>query len=179
MTHSPDMVTRAVNYTSCGMNPAHHRKEELALSKEPPTRTMHCGAICSTGHFRNLPTICSALRRLSMTLNDHLKERILVLDGAMGTMIQNLGLSEADYRDAELENHPSPLFGNSDLLNLTQPNAIQGIHEAFLAAGADIVSTNTFTATTAIPTAITTSAAATATVTSRDVGSEQSTPESD
>ncbi len=82
-----------------------------------------------------------------MTLKDHLQERILVLDGAMGTMIQNLGLNEADYRNAELEAHPSSLFGNSDLLNLTQPEAIQAIHEAFLAAGADIVSTNTFTAT--------------------------------
>jgi len=82
-----------------------------------------------------------------MTLKDHLKERILVLDGAMGTMIQNLGFKESDYRNAELENHGSPLFGNSDLLNLTQPKAIQGIHEAFLEAGADIVSTNTFTAT--------------------------------
>ena len=50
-----------------------------------------------------------------MTLKDHLEQRILVLDGAMGTMIQNLGsLQEADYRNAELENHPSPLFGNSD-----------------------------------------------------------------
>ncbi len=82
-----------------------------------------------------------------MTLKDHLEQRILVLDGAMGTMIQNLGLKEADYRDAELEDHPSSLFGNSDLLNLTRPEAIQSIHEAFLAAGADIVSTNTFTAT--------------------------------
>ena len=82
-----------------------------------------------------------------MTLADHLENRILVLDGAMGTMIQNLGLKEEDYRNEELENHPSSLFGNSDLLNLTLPHAIQGIHEAFLEAGADIVSTNTFTAT--------------------------------
>ena len=82
-----------------------------------------------------------------MTLQKHLSERILVLDGAMGTMIQNLGLDEAAYRNAELEDHSSPLFGNSDLLNLTRPAAIQQIHEAFLAAGADVVSTNTFTAT--------------------------------
>jgi len=81
------------------------------------------------------------------TLADHLNARILVLDGAMGTMIQNLGLKEADYRNEELTDHKSPLFGNSDLLNLTRPEAIQGIHEAFLEAGADIVSTNTFTAT--------------------------------
>ena len=82
-----------------------------------------------------------------MTLEDHLNARILVLDGAMGTMIQNLGLKEEDYRNDELADHASPLFGNSDLLNLTRPEAIGAIHDAFLEAGADIVSTNTFTAT--------------------------------
>ena len=93
-----------------------------------------------------MPELKPALRP-DKTLEDHLKQRILVLDGAMGTMIQNLGLNESDYRNTELEDHESPLFGNSDLLNLTRPEAIQGIHEAFLEAGADIVSTNTFTAT--------------------------------
>ena len=85
---------------------------------------------------------------MSTDLATALAQRILVLDGAMGTMIQGLGLSEADYRNPALADHQHPLFGNSDLLNLTQPDAIQGIHAEFLAAGADIVSTNTFTAST-------------------------------
>ena len=81
------------------------------------------------------------------SIEEQLRNRILVLDGAMGTMIQALKLSEADYRNAALAEHATPLGGNSDLLNVTQPTAIQGIHEAFLKAGADIVSTNTFTGT--------------------------------
>jgi 5-methyltetrahydrofolate--homocysteine methyltransferase len=74
-------------------------------------------------------------------------ERILLLDGAMGTMIQSLALSEADFRGARFADHPLPLKGDSDVLVLTQPQAIEGIHDAFLAAGADIIQTNTFTAT--------------------------------
>ncbi|MEM7217487.1 MAG: methionine synthase [Pseudomonadota bacterium] len=74
-------------------------------------------------------------------------ERILVLDGAMGTMIQALGLTEDDYCCGDLRDHGSPLKGNSDLLNLSQPDAIRDIHSAFLEAGADLISTNTFTAT--------------------------------
>ena len=81
------------------------------------------------------------------TLQEQLQTRILVLDGAMGTMIQALGLSEQDYRNDSLQDHPNSLFGNSDLLNLTRPEAIADIHRAFLDAGADIISTNTFTAT--------------------------------
>ncbi len=75
-----------------------------------------------------------------------LAERILVLDGAMGTMIQAHGLTEADYRGARFADWPSELKGNNDLLSLTRPDVIQGIHEAYLAAGADIVETNTFNA---------------------------------
>lgn len=74
--------------------------------------------------------------------------RILVLDGAMGTMIQALGLTEADYRGTRFADHPHDLTGNNDLLSLTRPDAIRGIHDAFLAAGADILETNSFNATT-------------------------------
>ena len=76
-----------------------------------------------------------------------LKQRILVLDGAMGTMIQKVKLTEEDFRGNRFANWPSPLKGNNDLLSITQPSVIQNIHEAFLGAGADIVATNTFNAT--------------------------------
>ncbi len=75
-----------------------------------------------------------------------LGERILLLDGAMGTMIQRLDLGEDDYRGTEFAAHPRPLQGNNDLLSLTQPDAILAIHRAYLTAGADIIETNTFNA---------------------------------
>jgi 5-methyltetrahydrofolate--homocysteine methyltransferase len=75
-------------------------------------------------------------------------QRILILDGAMGTMIQRLGFVEADYRTPELKDHRILLKGNSDILSLSQPAAIKKIHEQYLEAGADIVETNTFSATT-------------------------------
>jgi 5-methyltetrahydrofolate--homocysteine methyltransferase len=86
-----------------------------------------------------------AMRR--QTLKALLGERILVLDGAMGTMIQQRGLEEADYRGDRFAKHPSDLKGDNDLLNLTQPELIADIHRTFLEAGADILTTNTFNAT--------------------------------
>ena len=73
-------------------------------------------------------------------------ERVLVLDGAMGTMIQSLGLGETDFRGERYAGHDGELAGNNDLLSLTCPAAIRDIHAAFLDAGADIVTTNTFNA---------------------------------
>ncbi|MBF0483546.1 MAG: methionine synthase [Candidatus Omnitrophica bacterium] len=75
-----------------------------------------------------------------------LEERILVLDGAMGTMIQRYGLTEEDYRGEDFKSHLINLKGNNDLLSLTRPNIIQEIHEEYLEAGADIIETNTFNA---------------------------------
>jgi 5-methyltetrahydrofolate--homocysteine methyltransferase len=75
-----------------------------------------------------------------------LAERILILDGAMGTMIQRHKLTEADYRGERFADWPSDLKGNNDLLVLTRPDVIRGIHEAYLDAGADILETNTFNA---------------------------------
>ena len=80
-------------------------------------------------------------------IEDILKERILVLDGAMGTMIQQLNFSESDYRGDYFKDHPCPLGGNNDLLSITQADAIKKIHEAYFTAGADIVETNTFSST--------------------------------
>jgi len=76
-----------------------------------------------------------------------LGERILLLDGAMGTMIQGYKLSEEDYRGERFRNHPGDLKGNNDLLSLTRPDIIREIHEAYLEAGSDIIETNTFNAT--------------------------------
>ncbi len=79
-------------------------------------------------------------------ITDLLKEKILVLDGAMGTMIQRCGLSEADFRGTAFSGCACELKGNNDLLTVTRPEVIGGIHEAYLAAGADIIETNTFNA---------------------------------
>ena len=76
-----------------------------------------------------------------------LKEKILVLDGAMGTMIQDYKFSESDYRGSRFKDHPCSVKGNNDLLSLTQPKAIQTIHEKYLEVGADIIETNTFSST--------------------------------
>ena len=80
-------------------------------------------------------------------LEQALQKRILILDGAMGTMIQQYPLEEADFRSSRFENHPYPLKGNNDLLSLTQPELIKGIHRAYLEVGADIIETNTFSST--------------------------------
>ena len=80
-------------------------------------------------------------------LESILKERILVLDGAMGTMIQAYGFEEDDFRGARFQHHPSTLQGNNDLLTLTQPEAIKTIHGKYFEAGADMVETNTFSST--------------------------------
>ncbi|MEJ2104292.1 MAG: homocysteine S-methyltransferase family protein, partial [Ignavibacteriaceae bacterium] len=75
-----------------------------------------------------------------------LEEKILVLDGAMGTMIQRYRLTEEDFRGARFNDHPHDLKGNNDLLSITQSEIIKGIHRAYFEAGADIVETNTFNA---------------------------------
>ena len=80
------------------------------------------------------------------TIQDCLKERILIIDGAMGTMIQRHKLEEKDYRGQRFADWPSDLKGNNDLLCLTQPDIIEGIHRQYLDAGADIIETNTFNA---------------------------------
>ena len=79
-------------------------------------------------------------------LNEALQKRILIIDGAMGTMIQTYQLSEEDYRGERFANFSHPLKGNNDLLVLTQPHIIEEIHGQFLEAGADIIETNTFNA---------------------------------
>lgn len=93
----------------------------------------------TTERVETRPDATEALTRL-------LTERILVIDGAMGTMIQGHGLGEADYRGERFADWDSDVRGNSDLLSLTQPDIIRSIHREYLEAGADVVATNTFSA---------------------------------
>ena len=81
------------------------------------------------------------------SLRDAAAKRVLLFDGAMGTMIQRLDLTEEDFRGDRFADWPCDLKGNNDILVLTRPGAIREIHEAYLRAGADIVETNTFSAT--------------------------------
>lgn len=83
-----------------------------------------------------------------MNIKELLNKRILILDGAMGTMIQRYKLDENDFRDESLSNHQKPLKGNNDLLSFTRPDVIKAIHAQYFDAGADIVETNTFSGTT-------------------------------
>lgn len=83
-----------------------------------------------------------------MKIEDILKERILVIDGAMGTMIQQHALEEKDFRGERFKDHKHPLKGNNDLLSITRPDIIKDIHRQYLEAGADIIETNTFSGTT-------------------------------
>ncbi|MBX9794182.1 MAG: homocysteine S-methyltransferase family protein [Burkholderiaceae bacterium] len=80
-------------------------------------------------------------------LPELLRQRIVVLDGAMGTMIQRYKLTEADYRGERFKDHPKDLKGNNELLQFSRPDVISEIHDQYLAAGADIIETNTFGAT--------------------------------
>ena len=81
-------------------------------------------------------------------IKEILQKRILVLDGAMGTMLQRYNFSEEDFRGERFKNYPTSLKGNNDLLSLAQPNAIAEVHRKYFEAGADIVETNTFSGTT-------------------------------
>lgn len=84
---------------------------------------------------------------MKINIESLLEERILVLDGAMGTMIQRHKLEEFDFREGAFEEHHKPLKGNNDLLSITRPEIIKDIHRAYFDAGADIVETNTFSGT--------------------------------
>ena len=79
-------------------------------------------------------------------VKDIIKERVLVLDGPMGTMVQGYGLKENDFRGFQFKNHPVDLMGNNDILSITRPDIILEIHESYLQAGADLIETNTFNA---------------------------------
>ena len=85
---------------------------------------------------------------MKKTISQIVSERILILDGAMGTMIQQYNLKEEDFRGERFAHIPGQLKGNNDLLCLTRPDVIQDIHRKYLEAGADIIETNTFSSTT-------------------------------
>src|SRR5437868_10402029 len=81
------------------------------------------------------------------TIQDRLKEKILIIDGAMGTMIQRYKLEEKDYRGERFKDWHKDVKGNNDLLSITQPQIVEEIHTKYLEAGADIIETNTFSST--------------------------------
>ncbi|MCA9433973.1 MAG: homocysteine S-methyltransferase family protein, partial [Candidatus Omnitrophica bacterium] len=80
--------------------------------------------------------------RPSAPISEEIQRRVLVLDGAMGTMIQRHKLQEADFRGDRFGDHPSDLQGNNDLLSITRPDVIEEIHRDFLLAGSDVIETN-------------------------------------
>ena len=82
----------------------------------------------------------------SVNLTDALRKKVLRLDGAMGTQIQGYGLTEDDFRQVAFVDAAVPLKGNNECLNLTRPDVITAVHEAYIASGADIIETNTFSA---------------------------------
>ena len=82
------------------------------------------------------------------SIREILNERILVLDGAMGTMIQRFNLTDSDYRGEKFKDFPHEVKGNNDMLSMTRPDVILDIHRQYLEAGADIIETNTFSGTT-------------------------------
>jgi 5-methyltetrahydrofolate--homocysteine methyltransferase len=84
---------------------------------------------------------------MKKTIQDYLKERILIIDGAMGTMIQRYNLQEKDYRGQRFRDWHTDVKGNNDLLSITQPHIVEAIHKQYLDAGADIIETNTFSST--------------------------------
>jgi len=92
----------------------------------------------------NFPTLFSDKSYLIDMIENILKNKILVLDGAMGTMIQRFSLEEEDFRGERFKDHDCDLKGNNDLLSITRPDVISSIHEEYLNAGADIIETNTF-----------------------------------
>jgi 5-methyltetrahydrofolate--homocysteine methyltransferase len=92
-------------------------------------------------------SVTTAVRDVAGEIRKLAEERILVLDGAWGVLLQNRGLTEADFRGERFAGHPRDLLNDPDLLNLTRADIVRGVHDAYFAAGADITTTNTFTAT--------------------------------
>ncbi|MEZ0074203.1 5-methyltetrahydrofolate--homocysteine methyltransferase [Planotetraspora sp. GP83] len=99
------------------------------------------------GTLREAPGAGAAGRGKAPALRELLDQRVLVLDGGWGTMLQGAGLTAADYRGDRFRDHPRDVTGDPDLLNLTRPDLVLDVHRRYLAAGADITTTNTFTAT--------------------------------
>ena len=96
----------------------------------------------------NTSTSVVSFSNINGSIQEEIKKRILVLDGAMGTMLQRYKFEEQDFRGERFKDFPHPLKGNNDLLSLTQPEAVKAVHRAYFEAGADIIETNTFSSTT-------------------------------
>src|SRR5262245_31946942 len=110
-----------------------------------PIKTVSARVIAAEGRSR--PATLMAMSDTSRRLKSLFSQRIVVIDGAMGTMIQAHRLGEEDFRGEEFRGHPKDLKGDNDLLSLTRPDVVEAIHRQYLEAGADIVETNTFNGT--------------------------------
>ncbi len=130
----------SISATCDSLNTSRAWISSYCLSNVPPVTRMRMAmspSVQSTSMPHSTASLLSAL----------LARRILVLDGAMGTMVQQRGLAEADFRGARFASHPRDLKGDNDVLVLTRPDVISAIHDEYLAAGADIIETCTFNAT--------------------------------
>ncbi len=117
------------------------------LGLRPNRRTARCPIPTRRRSARNPMSKRASISPTEPRLRRLAAERILVLDGAMGTMIQALGLDEDGFRGARFDAWNREVRGNNDLLNLSRPDSVRAIHLAYFRAGADIVSTNTFSST--------------------------------
>ena len=119
----------------------------LALGRIAIQRAAHGGGRMPGAPAAEREALESAVTIAAAQLDALARERILLLDGAVGTQVQRLGLDEADFRGDAFAAHGRDLRGDTDVLCLTQPEAVASIHDSYLAAGADIVTTNTFNGT--------------------------------
>ena len=140
----PDPTAQdATAHNTTGHDPTGHDTTGPDTTRPDTTRHDSTGPMTS----RTVPADATAIRPdATAELTALLRQRILILDGAMGTMIQRHRLGEADYRGSRFADWPSDLKGNNDLLSLTQPDIIREIHREYLEAGADLIETNTFNA---------------------------------
>ena len=126
------------------MTTCDHAEHRVALKEAAPAR----GAPhASAAPFAVEPIDEAARRERLVRLRRLLDERIVLLDGAMGTMVQRHRLDERAFRGERFRDHGHDLKGNNDILTLTQPQIIAGIHRAYLDAGSDVIETNTFNST--------------------------------
>src|SRR5687768_13426052 len=146
-----------ISSRTCWSRPASVTSRSPSAHDGPTTRSRCCSRSAprtrqkekgkrkkAEGKTKDMITITNSI---TAQLEQLLAERILVLDGAMGTMVQRRKLSEADFRGERFKQHPRDLKGNNDIMALTRPDMIADIHAEYLAAGADIIETNTFSAT--------------------------------
>src|SRR5664279_6030094 len=146
---APGRISRAPFHVASRLRTEGGRTTDTHVPPRPPAThnaDPPAGAPTSAGTATSGVSARTRDERL-LLLRPLLRERILVLDGATGTLVQCYKLTEADFRGERFRDHPRDVRGDTDLLCLTRPDVVRAVHDAYLAAGADIISTDTFTAT--------------------------------